>query len=336
MSALWTKATVLPCTIWYMVAVKDGDMVASVQSGATMDIQCPQCKSSNTFNPDEITQSGKNVICNNCKAPFLIRQVKVIPQFGIDRDKVMVANANPHFCSAIKDFLSGHGLEVVIAKDGVEALQSLEIDIPNVALVDVALPGMYGFEICDFIRTNEKLKGIKIILLASIYDKTRYKRMPTSIYGADDYIEMHHIPDELIPKINSLLGRDRDFVRAPIQMRTAEFEAVIMEETLSQKIKEITAQDIKIQVSADKELDKVYEEAKRLARIIASDIILYNQEAVEDGIRKGNLYDLLKDDIKEGVAYYANRVSPEIGKNTSYLRDAFEELIAKMKKERGI
>ncbi len=308
-----------------------------------MNIQCPRCNVQITFNPDNIKQSGERVICDVCKTSFFIRQKPSAGQTEEARDRVLVANTVPHFCSAIKDFLTGRGFEVIIARDGVEALQFLEIKIPHIAVVDVALPGMYGFEICDFIKNNERLKCIKVILLASIYDKTRYKRMPSSIYGADDYIEMHHIPDQLVPKLNKLLGRDADAVRPPVKTHAREFEAVVIdEERLSEKIKDIAAKDIKVtlrQAQGDNvmvSLSNQHEEAKRLARIIISDIILYNQEAVESGLKGGNLLELLKHDIREGQAYYAKRVPAEVRKNTAYLKGAFEELIAKMRKEMGV
>ncbi|MBI3399151.1 MAG: response regulator [Deltaproteobacteria bacterium] len=275
--------------------------------------------------------------------PFLIKPKQSVGQPREAKDKVLVANANPDFCYAIKEFLAGHGFDVILAKDGVEALQFLEIEMPPIALVDVALPGMYGFEICDFIKNSEKRKYIKIILLASVYDKTRYKRMPTSIYGADDYMEMHHIPDQLVPKIRKLIGKGEQVGKPPVETQPKEFEVVIMQETgFSQKIKEIADRDMKVtlrQAQGDNvmvSLSNQHEEAKRLARIIASDIILYNQEAVEKGIRDGNLYELLKDEIKEGLVYYAKRVPPDVRKNTAYLKNAFEELIGKMKKEMGV
>ena len=302
-----------------------------------MNIQCPRCKAQNIFNPDTITQSGERIMCSDCNSPFLIKQKSFAEQTEEARDRVMVANPNPPFCSAIKDFLSGRNFDVIIAKDGVEALQFLEIKIPDVALVDVALPGMYGFELCDFIKDSEKLKDIKVILLASIYDKTRYKRMPNSIYGADDYIEMHHIPDQLVPKINNLLGKDINSEMAPGKAQAREFEAVVMdEERFSEKIKDMAAQDIKVEMAEGGGRGNAQEEAMRLARIIISDIILYNQETVEKGIKDGNLLELLKDDIREGVAYYAKRAPAEVRRNTTFLKNAFEELIAKIKKEMGV
>jgi CheY-like chemotaxis protein len=304
-----------------------------------MNIQCPGCNVQIAFNPYSIKQSGERLTCSSCKTQFILKQKPSSAQPAKTlMCKVLVANANPHFCSAIKDFLSGRRFEVVIARDGIEALQFLETNMPpQIALVDVALSGMYGFEICDFIKNNEKLKHIKIILLAAIYDKTRYKRMPTSIYGADDYIEMHHIPDDLVPKINKLLGRDEDIARPPLNADAVDFEAVaVPEEGLSDKIKDIATQDVKVEMPKGGGKDSAHEEAKRLARIIMSDIILYNQEAIESGLRSGNLLELLKDDIKEGQLYYARRVPADVRKGTSYLKNAFEELIAKMRKEIGV
>ncbi|OGQ48359.1 MAG: hypothetical protein A2W63_03520 [Deltaproteobacteria bacterium RIFCSPLOWO2_02_44_9] len=83
-------------------------------------------------------------------------------------------------------------------------------------------------------------------------------------------------------------------------------------------------------------IEKAHEDAKRLARIIMSDIILYNHETVKKGLKEGNLLELLKDDIREGQFYYAKRVPTEVRKGTSYLKDAYGELIAKMKKELGV
>jgi len=73
--------------------------------------------------------------------------------------------------------------------------------------------------------------------------------------------------------------------------------------------------------------------ARRLARIIASDIALYNQKAVEEGVRASTFFSLLADDIAEGRALYQQRVAEEIRSTTTYLDDAFSDLIDKVRKE---
>jgi hypothetical protein len=73
--------------------------------------------------------------------------------------------------------------------------------------------------------------------------------------------------------------------------------------------------------------------AKRLARLIVSDIFLYNRKKVEEGVRNGTFYDLLEHDVREARALYERRVPQEIRDTTTYLDDAFSELVEKTKKE---
>lgn len=73
--------------------------------------------------------------------------------------------------------------------------------------------------------------------------------------------------------------------------------------------------------------------AKRLARLIVSDIALYNKKNIEEGVRNGNFEELLAHDIREARSLYARRVPEEIRNNTSFLDEAFAELIEKTKKD---
>jgi hypothetical protein len=76
--------------------------------------------------------------------------------------------------------------------------------------------------------------------------------------------------------------------------------------------------------------------AKRLARLIVSDIVLYNQAAVEEGIRNNTFNEILAHDIREAHTLYAQRVPAEIRNATTYLDDAFAELIVRKKRELNI
>lgn len=77
----------------------------------------------------------------------------------------------------------------------------------------------------------------------------------------------------------------------------------------------------------------LHEKAKRLARLIVSDIVLYNQAAVEEGIRNDNFFETMSHDVQEARNLYASRVPDEIRKDTTYLDDAFNDLIERKKRE---
>jgi len=69
--------------------------------------------------------------------------------------------------------------------------------------------------------------------------------------------------------------------------------------------------------------------AARLARIIISDIALYNEALVIEGVKNNNLSDILKDEIEEGRKLFMQRVSKDIWDKKDYLQESLDELIEK-------
>jgi hypothetical protein len=76
-------------------------------------------------------------------------------------------------------------------------------------------------------------------------------------------------------------------------------------------------------------LIKNTEEARRLARTILSDIVLYNQAKVKEGIEKDNLFDVLTEELAEGKKYYENMVDEEIRSTTNYFNEAVVDILMK-------
>lgn len=345
-----------------------------------MLIICPNCKK--RFDVDPGTgDEPKKLRCSSCKAVFRLVRKPAPARATNQRLKVVVANESAVFCQAVEKVLSAEPFDLFLCTDGKEALETVERVTPDVLLLDVALPTMFGFEVCERVKNNPALSGVKIVLIASIYDKTRYKRSPNSLYGADDYIEKHHIPDSLVPMIYRLAGSEPQ-VKSPTESELAAQEATRSEirecevnETsvapaeapaapaaaalpvapeaapvvpVAPVVPAVPVVPVVPEVApvapaapaapaaqpapaADLPVDQV--KARRLARIIVSDIVLYNQAKVEQGIREGNFYDLLADDIREGERLYQQRVSQQVRDTTTFLKDAFEELIEKKRAE---
>lgn len=324
-----------------------------------MLIVCPSCRTKFSFDDKKVGADGVKLRCSKCHAIFrVIRKAPLAgapaeppvptsppPAQGSPKLRVVVANESAAFCGAVEKVLAPEPFEVFTFNDGKTAFAAIEDLKPEVVLLDVALPSMYGFEICEAVRKNPALAAVKLILLASIYDKTRYKRAPRSLYGADGYIEKHHIPDSLVGMIYNLVSDQKPVKENGRKEPPAEEEGQTAPEWLSKG--EIAAQEaVREELKKDEEeetsalgvpsppeLPEAHVKARRLARIIVSDIVLYNQAKVEEGVRKGSFHELLADDIKEGRALYERRVSEEVRQASSYLEDAFGELIARKKRE---
>ena len=71
------------------------------------------------------------------------------------------------------------------------------------------------------------------------------------------------------------------------------------------------------------------DEAKRLARTILSDIALYNQAKLKEGIEKDNLFDVLSDELLEGRKYYESMVDANLRESTNFFNEAVIDVMLK-------
>jgi len=72
-----------------------------------------------------------------------------------------------------------------------------------------------------------------------------------------------------------------------------------------------------------------HERAKRLARLIVSDIIIYNHDKIAEGIKEDTLFDLLKEDIEVGRTYYEKNIDPAVAERTDYFNHALVDILIK-------
>jgi len=71
------------------------------------------------------------------------------------------------------------------------------------------------------------------------------------------------------------------------------------------------------------------ERAKRLAKLIVSDIIVYNQDKIDEGIKQDTVFDLLKEDIEVGRTYYEKNIDPAVAERTNYFDHALVDILIK-------
>ena len=76
---------------------------------------------------------------------------------------------------------------------------------------------------------------------------------------------------------------------------------------------------------------KLHQRARRLAKALASDLVLYNQDKVEKGLRDGTLAQLLGPEIRRSWEYYCQQVPEHIVKNTDYFKELLNKIVGKGK-----
>jgi len=72
-----------------------------------------------------------------------------------------------------------------------------------------------------------------------------------------------------------------------------------------------------------------HQRAQRTARLIISDLVLYNQEKIAEGIRNDTLFALLEQELKEGRAYYEKQTDPAVRAETDYFNQAVVDILIK-------
>lgn len=116
--------------------------------------------------------------------------------------KILVLDDEKEIAEVIALYLKNDGYEVVLAATGREALEKVEQEQPDLALIDVMLPDIDGFRVLQKIR--EKYKFPVIMLTA----KTEYTDKITGLtLGADDYIAKPFNPLELVARVKAQLRR---------------------------------------------------------------------------------------------------------------------------------
>jgi CheY-like chemotaxis protein len=258
---------------------------------------------------EKLTPEGVRFKCPKCSTVLLVKKPSV--QIKPLENKVIVAHENPAIVERVKNLLSQKGYSVTTSYDGIDVMIKAVKELPFLTILDVVLPKIYGFEVCKRLKERPETKAIKVILISSIYDKTRYRREPISLYGADDYIEEHRIEEQLIDKIETLRGIKKK--EEVIEKPPLRFEAPVPRE-------------IKI------ETDEAVEKAKRLARTIVSDIYLYSSAKMEGSIKNNTFYSDFASEIKEGMKLYQGRVPAEVRGKGDFFREAIDNFIENKKK----
>jgi len=152
--------------------------------------------------------------------------------------KILVVDDDPHIRELASLFLRNDGFEVVEAADGLEALSRLDSVKVDLAIIDVMMPKMDGWELCRELRTTFDIP----ILMLTAKGETSQKLKGFEL-GTDDYVVKPFEPLELVARVHALLKRYRLAVSQTIRvgeltMDRKTFEVKVNGESLTLPLKE--------------------------------------------------------------------------------------------------
>ena len=119
------------------------------------------------------------------------------------KQKILIVEDNQENIDLLVYFLRPQGYELVTAKDGLSALEKVDEGHPDIILLDIMLPKMDGYEVCERLKTRADTKFIPIIMLTAL--KELQDKVKALEVGADDFLSKPFENVELLARVKSLL-----------------------------------------------------------------------------------------------------------------------------------
>lgn len=115
---------------------------------------------------------------------------------------ILIADDNEDITEVLGTYVVKEGFEPVVAKDGIEAFETFKKCNPAVVLLDIMMPGMDGYKVCEKIR---EISDVPIILITAKGED--YERVMGLDIGADDYVVKPFSPSEVMARVRAVLRR---------------------------------------------------------------------------------------------------------------------------------
>ncbi len=121
---------------------------------------------------------------------------------------VLVVDDEPMARTLLRLMLVRAGFEVVEAEDGFDALEKLKESLPDVMILDVMMPGIDGFSVCEAVRDDASTADLPVIMLSA---KTDLESVNKGLrVGANKYLTKPISPEELTRQVRDVLQSNSD------------------------------------------------------------------------------------------------------------------------------
>jgi DNA-binding response OmpR family regulator len=104
---------------------------------------------------------------------------------------------------ALEEF-EDKGVELLVAENGSEAIKSVRTEEPELIILDVMMPGMDGFDVCNTIKNELGMKDVYVLMLSA--DGQEFNKQKSKDVGTDSFMTKPFDPDEIFERAAEILG----------------------------------------------------------------------------------------------------------------------------------
>ena len=117
--------------------------------------------------------------------------------------RILIADDNQANCELLDAYLAGLDCEVDFAVDGQDTLDKVQSFKPDLILLDIMMPKLNGFEVCQQIKSDSELKRIMILMVTALNERGDIERAVQA--GTDDFLSKPVNQIELVKRVENML-----------------------------------------------------------------------------------------------------------------------------------
>lgn len=199
----------------------------------------------------------------------------------MSQKKIILIEDEPDILEVIEYNLKRENFSVLTAADGLEGLDLVIKEKPDLVLLDLMLPGIDGMEICRQVRNNQAVKRVPIIMLTAKGDESDV--VLGLGLGADDYMTKPFSPKELIARIKAVLRRSETQSQKGsenfIQVGQLVIDSVKHEVRISDVVIDLTPTEFKLLRFLASHPGRVFTRDQLLSKAIGEDVFVVDRNA---------------------------------------------------------
>ena len=119
------------------------------------------------------------------------------------KNKILIADDNEANCELLEAYLASVECEVQVAVDGQDALDKVAEFVPDLILLDVMMPKLSGFEVCEKLKQDPATRKIMVLMVTALNERGDIERAVQS--GTDDFLSKPVNQVELIKRVENML-----------------------------------------------------------------------------------------------------------------------------------
>ena len=161
---------------------------------------------------------------------------------------ILIVDDTPDNLRLLARLLEEEGYDVRPASSGTRALSAVQADLPDLILLDIKMPEMSGYEVCERLKGDERTGRVPIIFISALQDTS--EKTKGFALGGVDYITKPFQAEEVLARVETHLAlyRLRHHLEAEVQTRTIELRQEIAERELAQQAQHKSEQQYRLLV----------------------------------------------------------------------------------------